>query len=98
MFLVFNIVCLLQMSMPQVSPMYGQMPTQLPTPPMFVPSQLSVVRFISPILRVSHEVYFPILYCNVSAPHPGKPIQTKCPRKFSYWQRILHLRFNLLVI
>jgi hypothetical protein len=50
MFLVFNIVCLLQMSMPQVSPMYGQMPTQLPTPPMFVPSQLSVVRFISPIL------------------------------------------------
>jgi hypothetical protein len=40
--------------------MYGQgvMPTQLPTPPMFVPSQLPVVRFISPIVGVSHAVLF----------------------------------------
>jgi len=59
--------------MSQVPQMYGQsvMPTQIPTPPMFVPSQLSVVRFISPILRARHEVCFPLLYCNISAPHPG---------------------------
>ena len=52
MFLIFNMACLLQMSMSQVPQMYGQgvMPAQLPTPPMFVSSQLPVVRFISPIV------------------------------------------------
>ena len=52
MILIFNMGFLLQMPMSQVPQMYGQsvMPTQLPTPPMFVPSQLPVVRFISPIL------------------------------------------------
>jgi len=99
MILIFNMGFLLQMPMSQVPQMYGQsvMPTQLPTPPMFVPSQLPVVRFISPILWVSHEVCFPILYCNVSAPHPGYLFKQNADQNSVSWWRILHLWFNLLV-